>query len=423
MMTPKSAEYVSNIRPRVIAEVEKKFVVSEYESDVPENIGVLNAILNFKQLVEVKYTTKGAIPHATNGFTAAGTFSGIPYSSTRPEALFVPNNVSFHTFMTAVQNPNSYLYTVDLGEMGNANGDTYYGAVCSTSAGYALGIVPIYSTHQWSSVPDMEVIENQSAYGLKLADTIVGKGHVVMVTDITRNKRGKIGYITITEASNPRCHSTNYTPEELEQKYPIADYTYCRYKKLYAAKHTQSPYVAVEDEIPETVTYNTSIIPRKGDKANWLCGTKVEIDVLTPANYTNVEIYKDDVLFETKPIASLITLEGLAYGSYKARLTDGTNVSDWCYWMMVDAVSVATAVGSNGQANVSFSASNATPLYVQWADGSTNGTVHVNELSEEEIAVGNAVCTHTAGSYKIRVAFRTEYGIIHSTLPNAITVS
>lgn len=405
----------------VIKSAAFKSIESEYKNDIPENIGVLNAILNYKQLIEVEYETLGVIPHATDGFMRVGKYRGIPYSSTRPEALFVPNNVSLHTFLTAVKNPNSYLYTVDLGEQGNINGDTYYGAVCSTSIGYAFNI-PMYSTHQWATIPDMEIIENQSAYGLKLCDTIVGKGHVVMVTDITRNKRGKIGYITISEASNPRVKSTNYTPEELEERFPPADYTYCRYKKLYAVKHTQSPYVAVEDETPQEVTYNTAIIPRRGDKANWLVGTDVEIDVLEAGSYTSVEIYKDGALFATKDIAALITLSGLGYGSYKARLTDGTNTSEWCYWMMIDAVSAATPVGADGKVNVTFSASNATPIYVQWASGTSNGTAHITELTAEEKAAGAAVCTNEAGSFKVRVAFQTDYGIIFSVLPDAITV-
>lgn len=422
--TATSAEYIANLRPSLMAELENvEYVEPEYRADVPENIGVLNAILNFKQLTEIKYTPKATIPHtASNYFTPGTQRTGIPYSSTRPESLFVPTNVSLHTFMTAMQNPNSYLYTVDLSAVGNQNGNTYYGAVCSTACGYALGIEPNYSTHQWADIPGMEVIENQSAYGLKLCDTIVGSGHVVMVTDITRNKRGKIGHITISEAINPVCKSTNYTPEELEAAYPPSTYKYCRYKKLYAVKHEQSPYVAVEDETPQTATYNTEIIPRKGDKANWLKGVPVEIDVLKIGNYGSIQVYKDGEWLLSKPIASLITLADLEPGSYKARLSDGTNYSSYCYWMVVDAVSTATPTGSEGKVNVTFSASNATPVWVQWCNGSHNGTVHINPLTSEEAANGSTICTGEPGSYKVRVAFKTEYGIIHSELPEAITV-
>ena len=416
---PTNEHHFNNFRKSIMANVTP---FNEYQSDVPENIGVLNAILNMKQMVEIKYTPLVSIPQQTGDFKAGVERTGLPYSSSRLESLFVPGNVSFHTFMTAIQNPNSYLYTVDLGELGNQNGDTYYGAVCSTACGYALGILPNYSTPQWKNIPNMEVIENQSAYGLKLCDTIVGSGHVVMVTDITRNKRGKIGHITISEAAGAKVQSTNYTPEELEARFPPEIYKYCRYTKLYAVKHEQSEYIAVEDETPQTVTYNTTIIPRKGDKANWLTSQDVVIDVLKIGSYTGVEIYKDNVLLETRAIASVITLSGLQAGSYKARLTDGTTTSDWCYWIVVDAVSSAMPVGSDGKVNVTFSATNATPLWVQWAGGETNGTAHIYELTEEEKAAGTAVCSHQPGSYKVRVAFQTEYGIVHSVLPDEITV-
>jgi hypothetical protein len=144
----------------------------------------------------------------------------------------------------------------------------------------------------------------------------------------------------------------------------------------------------------------------------------VEIDVLEAGSYTGVEIYKDGTLLETKDIAALISLSGLAAGSYKARLTDGTNYSDYCYWIVVDAVSSATPVGSGGKVNVTFSASNATPSFIQWAGGSGQGTKHIQFLTAEEIAAGEAVGVHEAGDFYVRVAFETEYGVVHSAMPD-----
>ena len=640
----------------------------DYQHDIPENIGVLNAILNFKQLAELRFTPKAVLPQQVEDLPAGKESVGLPYSSSRPEAGFVPNFVSLYTFMTALQNPNSYLYTVDLGELGNDNGDTYYGAVCSTSCCYALNIVPNYTTHQWKDIPGMMPLDWQSVYALKMGDTICNKtsGHVVMVTDITRNKRGKIGLITITEAASNKVKSFKYTPEKLEKQFPTSDFAYYRYSKIHEVRHIQSPFVAVEDEIPQDVTYNTTLIPRKGDKANWLAGTDVEIDILDKGSYTDAEIYKDDVLVKTVPLnggsdvaidrtvygiewvkgailvgdgtdttgstsvrtssyipstsveislpsgvearvffydgdqsyityssyvtgnvsvsslapdgaklirvlcrysdestigdvnafcsginveipegattrpipleaggfsssdgsessanayrarsifmpvqnlnivgsskiqyyvyfynsekvfishtggwlsgtkelmsivpdnaayfrvlikansetamtkvygkwsleitaellgdavaasdesVDVIVLSDLTYGKYKARLTDGVNTSDWCYWMVVAADSFAESTGNPGEIRVTFGASNATPLFIAWNDGTNNGTVHISTLTEEDLEHQIAECTYKSGSFKIRVAFKTEYGIIHSALPDAITVS
>lgn len=646
---------------------------SDYQPDVPESMGVLNAILNMKQLAEVRYTPLTELPAGTvdgnhsSHFKAGVEVAGLPYGSERQNAGFVPNFVSLHTFMMAIKNPNSYLYTVDTNkEFGNLNGHTYYSTVCSVACAYALNIVPNFTTHQWKTLPGMELIEPQSVYALKLGDTICtkaeGGGHIVMVTDITRNKRGRIGQITITEAAAPRVKSTVYTPETLEAEYPLNAWDYCRYGKIHAVKHARSPYVAVEDETPQTVTYNTAIIPRKGDAANWRTDEAVEIDVLEPGTYTDVEVYKDGAAYKTievpgggggeaidhtvygikwyiggvystngqpngdnirvrscyipstnvytilpsedmeivgyfyyddtltyisynvtpqppenaaftvivvkrsdnteianaaaftesvivatsddstdVPIAfergtitsadgsaadrvnrarsgylplrnlrfsckevakytvyffdanksyivhsigwqngtldvlsvapegakyirivvaydddrdvvvdvqgklrdpdvvvyatilesngdGLITLSDLTPGSYQARLTDGTNTSDWCSWITTDISSEVSATGKAGEIKVKISHSdNAEPLFVAWCNATHKGTVHISTFEASDIKTDTdgskyVVCAHKAGSYLIRVAFRTEYGIIHSVLSDAVTV-
>lgn len=642
---------------------------NDYQPDVPENIGVLNAILNAKQLAEIPITPLASMPQKAGDWAAGKTKYGLPYSSSRVEEGFVPNFVSLYTFMTALRNPNSYLYTVDLGEAyNNQNGTTYYGTVCSVFCAYALNIVPNYTTHQWQDVPGMEYVPWQSVYALKLGDTICHhtSGHVVMVTDITRNKRGKIGKITITEAATVKVKVTEYTPEELAAAFPTEDYAFHRYSKINEVQHIQSPFVAVEDETPLEFTYNTALIPRKGDKANWLQGVPVEIDLLAKSGYNAVEVYKDETTYDTVTIesgeeqpvdrtvyglgwtsttlsgggatksittqfissmniditvadgvkvrvgfynadqsiidgatsdwissgtlsvsdiapstaklckinasfndeseisdidsvASMITvtvpsdvdvmplvlvsgglssttgdvannnarlrtdflplqnvqltgsenvqyyiyyydadktylsnggawmngtlnvmdgvpngtayfrlvvkntegsniysdggtysleitltvfggategdtdyivLNDLEYGSYKARLTNGTNHSDWCYWIVVDAVSTAVSSGEGTRkATVTFSASNAEPLFIKWAGGVDNGTKHINVLTAEEKTAGTATVKYETAlndgqndTYKMRVAFQTEYGIIHTPLPEAITV-
>ena len=659
---------------------------TDYQPDVPENIGVLNTILNFKQIAEINYTALRDLPRNSvnpntgepNPWPMNTKIKGLPYSSSRVEEGFVPNFVSLETFMTALQNPNSYIYTKNLlTDYNNQNGQTYYGTVCSVACAYALNIVPNYTTHQWQDVPGMEYVPWQSVYALKLGDTICHhtSGHVVMVTDITRNKRGKIGHITTTEAAGTNVKVTKYTPEEFEKKYPIDTYAYHRYSKIHEVQHMQSDFVAVEDETPKEFTYNRALIPRKGDKANWLQGETVEIDLLEKSGYTKVEVYKnnDDMPFKSELIgggevtsvdrtvhgllwkfgslsnseatnrirttffaladveitaqqgaqfqvwfygedstqyvdytktfvdgsvtlneiapenatsalilakysddrvidnvdylASMISvrmsdtataislpveistisstngentsslrsdrartgfiplqnllidaesdveynilyynadkeylgrrqtdwitepvyvmdgkpegaayfrlvirdpndaiisqklgvfsnklpatiissvseggldvlvLNNLGYGSYKARLTDdANNNSDWCYWIVVDAVSSAMATDNPREVSVTFSASNAEPLFIKWAGGNPSdhgyhGTKHINVLTPAQIAAKEAIVKYETafddksnGKYKLRVAFQTEYGIIHTPLGETITV-
>lgn len=396
-------------------------------NDKPENQGVQNALWNMAQMVNITYTPQKVLPQNIGDYPAKVQQKGIPYSSTRIEQAYVPGNVSFHTFMTALQNPNSYLYSVDLGaDYGNKNGKTYYGAVCSTACGYALGIKANYTSYQWSVIPGMKLLEKQDLQELKLCDTIAGQGHVLMITGISRNQYGEIVKFQISEAAGTDVHNKTYTITALEEAYPAELYEYCRYSKISSVKYEASEYVAVGSEKAQTVSYNTEIIPRKGDKANWRTSETVVLDVLNKTDYTKVEIYKyvsgDWVKQETKSIASVIKLANLKAGTYKARLTNGTKNSKWCYWKSVDAESKGVHYQGTRKVKVTFSASNATPLYVQWMNGHTNATVRVTLLTAEDVKNGYGIYTPAKGDLKVRVAFETDYGIIYSELPEIITV-
>ena len=395
--------------------------------DVPENQGVQNVLWNMAQMVNITYTPQKVLPQNLSDYPAQVQQRGIPYSSSRIDQAYVPQNVSFHTFMTALQNPNSYLYSVDLGaDYGNKNGDTYYGAVCSTACGYALGITANYTSYQWSIIPGMKLLEKQDLQELKLCDTIAGQGHVLMITGISRDQNGKIVKFRISEAAGTDVHNKTYTVTALEDAYPASKYEYCRYTKLRDVTYTASEYVAVGSEKAQTVSYNTAIIPRKGDKANWRTSETVVLDVLDKSNYTKVEIYKytsgDWKLVQTKDIASVIKLSKLDPGSYKARLTKGTKTSKWCYWKSVDAVSKGEHYQGTRKVKVTFSATNATPLYVQWMNGHTNATVRITLLTAQQIKDGYGIFVPATGDLKVRVAFQTDYGVIYSELPEIITV-
>lgn len=398
-----------------------------FAEDTPINAGVKNTILNFNQLIDITYTPMANIPQTQGDLVMGKQQTGLPYSSTRVEALFVPSNVGFYTFLSSVKNPNSYLYTVDLEEkFNNANGKTYYGTVCSTACEYALNIVPMYSTHQWLEIPGISVNDKQGVQGLELCDMIVGAGHVVMITNIIRDAKGTVVQVTVSEAAGANTKRKNYTAEKLAERFPEKDYTYCRYLKIADVQHTPIDYLTADSE----EGFNMDIIPRKGDKANWLLGDVVEIDVLQPADYTYVEWYYAGQKQQTIPLdelevtenGCLVSLQNLEAGSYKARLIGAKGVSEYCYWMVVDASSSALLT-AEGNVQVSFNSSVGVPLYVQWSNGKTNGTIYIDLLTAEQIADGEVILPPASKNFKVRVAFQTEYGIIHSALPEAIVIS
>ncbi|MBR6747827.1 MAG: hypothetical protein IKM07_02730 [Clostridia bacterium] len=125
--------------------------------DKPRSRGVENVLRRCRQLLDITWSpvmevqinprkyiqsTRSGKPH-----TQPEAYTGIPYSSSRILNCFVGLDVSIDTFVTAVDNPASVLYTRDLSDFDEPafnctirNTFFTYGTVCSTFVNYALGL-------------------------------------------------------------------------------------------------------------------------------------------------------------------------------------------------------------------------------------------------------------------------------------------
>lgn len=395
---------------------------SNVTRDVPKNIGVLNAILNAKQCREINYVTTAVLPNQAGDYAKDVTVEGLPYSSTRRENLFVPNNVSFHTFMSALTNPNAYLYTEKLDEdpYNMENARTFYGTVCSIFVGYALGLKINHTTIEWFDIDGMELIENQSAYGIELGDTLYETGHVRIVTDITRDTRGRIVSIEVMEAAPPVVRKVNYTASGFDKLLSDRNITIYRYRYIYRTKHTQSPFVAVEDETPMTApVFDHNVMGRYGDRFNVRHGETVVFDVLNAADYTSAVLYKDGLVYSTTTIPSSAVLEysGLPYGTYRLCLSDGTNESVGVEFIIVD-VNFSVTVTGEKECTMEFSSENSTPVWTAWCDD-TCGAKQSEAISADEVAEGRKVSIYQNTRYNsnvfyMKAYFETPFGIVSS---------
>ncbi|MBE2283774.1 MAG: hypothetical protein IAE77_09990 [Prosthecobacter sp.] len=91
-------------------------------------------------LSQVKWTpVAGTMPNRKGGFIEAWKENtGVLYSSVRSQGRYIGFDLGLRTFLAAVENPKSVLYTEDLmGKVSNAA--AFYGAVCSSYTSYALG--------------------------------------------------------------------------------------------------------------------------------------------------------------------------------------------------------------------------------------------------------------------------------------------
>ena len=123
----------------------------------------------------VKWTpVAGGMPNRRGGAFEQGTeYTGVPYSSVKAVGRDIGFDIYLKTFLAAVENPESVLYTENLsGEVSNAA--TYYGKVCSTFTSYALQCsLPYRSSHHGPTFREGVVpVEPQSAQAAQPGDVI-----------------------------------------------------------------------------------------------------------------------------------------------------------------------------------------------------------------------------------------------------------
>ncbi len=157
------------------------------------------------------------MPNRKGGFFLKGReVVGVPYSSVRSEGRCIGFDISLRTFLAAVENPTSVLYTENLtGKVENAA--AYYGSVCSAYTSYALGCgFPEVSRRYGPSISKgIVLVEPQSAQGVRVGDVIYtphatesSGSHVEMVTAVRKDASGRIIAVRIEESRPPTTQVT-----------------------------------------------------------------------------------------------------------------------------------------------------------------------------------------------------------------------
>ena len=146
---------------------------------------------------------------------------GIPYSSVKENDKYVGLDVSVYTFMTAVNNPYSLLYTENINEASSKsswgktyhgkNCRAYYGITCSELTSFVAGLPTGYSVelHKWLFKKGARMVEvyPQEYNNLRVGDVLVcfnsGKeAHCRLVAAIERDTNNNVTSVTVVEASD-----------------------------------------------------------------------------------------------------------------------------------------------------------------------------------------------------------------------------
>lgn len=415
-------------------------------NDIPQTLAAQKA----DDMSTIKWTPLHDMPNRFGATFPAGTeVSGTPYSATYEKDKCIGMDVSLETFMTAVNNPFSLLYTERITHNNSMSAwgiiyhgvpdyaGSYYGNVCSDFVSYALGFCAKYHTgffHYLNRTHKIGRICPMNFQSAKIGDMLYQDGHVAMVSGVKRDDLGRVVSITVTEEGGRFTYRTEYTDLSLFDA-RLTDRTDPNfYRDICMCKDDRRFTFN-----PSTFVYNNDICTYAGDKA---CFNEGELIVInynlknTNSSWTAIELYKDNVLIETYRIAdidqsalpsaqrghALKIANGLEYGDYKARLTDGVNYSDYTTFKVVEA-NVAVEMLTPNIAKVSFSSANGTPKYINIAS-SVMGVAHaIYELTEEDIANGYAILNGyelstqkeveglTSGvTHKAKVYFGTSYG-------------
>lgn len=176
------------------------------------------AATNARLLSQVKWTpVADTMPNRKGGFFEKGReYTGVPYSSVRSEGRYIGFDISLRTFLAAVQNPRSVLYTENLtGKVSNAA--AFYGAVCSSYTSYALqcGIWEVSRRYGPQVSEGIMLAEPQSAQSAQVGDVIytphateTSGSHVEMVTAVTKDDEGRVTSVRVEESRPPTTQTT-----------------------------------------------------------------------------------------------------------------------------------------------------------------------------------------------------------------------
>lgn len=342
-------------------------ISSEYVYDVGTP-GAQCAVKKAHQMTDLEFVPLDTmVANKKRTYLPGENCKGLIYSSVKETSTFVGFDVSFHTFMTALHNSRSVLYTENVGKAPyhGKNAIAYYGIVCSALVSYALGLNVYYNSNDFSQSDDMVLIDNQSVKGIQLADVLWRSGHVAIVTGIERNSEtGAVVSVEYCEAVEQGCRRVVKRAQELNQKLKEGKWILFRYRDL--EKNTYTPeteFVAVDGEQLTPYKYNDALCPNRGDKSCYITGDSVVLNVFGDG-FDKTVIFRGSKKYYTTTINgdTDIVLKDLPYGDYKARLENKRRKTDFVCWKVVDV-----QVDANKEdETITYQSDNATPLYLEF---------------------------------------------------------
>lgn len=249
-----------------------------------------NAAKHARILSQVKWTpVADTMPNRRGGYFEKGKeYTGVPYSSVRSAGRYIGFDISLRTFLAAVENPHSVLYTENLtGKVSNAA--CYYGAVCSSYTSYALqcGIWEVSRRYGPEVSKGVILVDPQSAQAAQVGDIIYTPpqpgSHVEIVTAVTRDDQGRVTFVRVEESRPLTTKTTNRSASNFDAHLAARDKQLFRITDLDAWRgdnRADSTLFPDYQSDARTPTINRTLLLDLGDWVPYQRGQRVKFHVM-----------------------------------------------------------------------------------------------------------------------------------------------
>lgn len=357
------------------------------------------------QMASMEWIPLNPVPKRGGGHYSAGVkVRGVPYSSVKEINTYLFQDVSYYTFMTAVHNPYSVLYTEDISKAPyhGKNCAPYYGAVCSSSVMWVLGIDIPYYANQIADLPDMKPIEDQIIDSLRICDVIWKNGHVQMIYDMVY-QADTLYRISTFETSGKSSHISEYSKGGFQEMWDKGGYVGYRYEKMHYS--TTPPVISGFNPI----TYNEDLCPSKGDKSVYRTTDTVTVNIFNP-NYETIVLSKgSEIISSVRIVGDYQRYFNLTPGIYTVALQNSKGRTSTASFEILET-NVNCHHGEGKDVTIDFNSS-ATAVYVALCD--KQGVSECYPISALDRMRGS-ITVHPIDKSELycKVIFKGEYGRI-----------
>lgn len=378
----------------------------------------------------VKWCPKSDIPNNLGYFPQGEIIMGLPYSSVKELQKFIGLDVSIYTFLTAVNNPYSLLYSEDVakgnhcylgGTYNGINSHTFYGTVCSSFTAFCYGENYNYTSFNYRNelVPNYYQKSDQSLETLEVGNLFWCPGHVALITEVEKDSQNNIRRIELFESGGTKVYSIDYTPTSFLKRMSgngnPKNKAYLYRNKLVETS-VGKDYEFKKDDVQlifdNLSIGNSEICTWFGDRPCLGEWDKLMIN-FNKQHYDKIIISLNEEVIDTLDISNMehsIEYEIKSKGIYKAQLASDTIVSP--IYTSFEIIDTTTKIRQNddGTFEVLF-ADNSDPEIVFWVDKTGDQLSFPITVSSEAKKSGKIVIKPCARKDRIlRVIYRGNYG-------------